>query len=164
MYAKLGKPAFIKLKMNSLSDTKMAQKLYDASRAGVKIQLQIRGICVLIPGAKDMSENIEAISIVDNYLEHSRVYIFGNSSNAEVYISSADFMSRNLDGRVEVTCPILDNHIKQELIDSFDVGWKGNVKARIHSENLDNKYRIRGDQPVFRAQLETYNYYKKMLE
>ena len=164
MYAKLGKPAFIKLKMNSLSDTKMAQKLYDASRAGVKIQLQIRGICVLIPGAKDMSENIEAISIVDNYLEHSRVYIFGNSGNAEVYISSADFMSRNLDGRVEVTCPILDNHIKQELIDSFDVGWKGNVKARIHSENLDNKYRIRGDQPVFRAQLETYNYYKKMLE
>ncbi len=164
MYAKLGKPAFIKLKMNSLSDTKMAQKLYDASRAGVKIQLQIRGICVLIPGAKDMSENIEAISIVDNYLEHSRVYIFGNSGNAEVYISSADFMSRNLDGRVEVTCPILDNHIKQELIDSFDVSWKGNVKARIHSENLDNKYRIRGDQPVFRAQLETYNYYKKMLE
>ena len=164
MYAKLGKPSYIKLKMNSLSDTKMAQKLYDASRAGVKIQLQIRGICVLIPGVKDMSENIEAISIVDNYLEHSRVYIFGNSGNPEVYISSADFMSRNLDGRVEVTCPILDPDIKTELIDSFDVGWKGNVKARIHSEKLDNKYRVRGDQPVFRAQLETYNYYKKMLE
>ncbi len=164
MYAKLGKPAYIKLKMNSLSDTKMAQKLYDASRAGVKIQLQIRGICVLIPGIVGMSENIEAISIVDNYLEHSRVYIFANSGNPEVYISSADFMSRNLDGRVEVTCPILDIDVKTELIDSFNVGWKGNVKARIHSENLDNKYRIRGDQPVFRAQLETYNYYKKMLE
>ena len=142
----------------------MTNKLYDASRAGVKIQLQIRGICVLIPGVPGMSENIEAISIVDNYLEHSRVYIFANSGNPEVYISSADFMSRNLDGRVEVTCPILEADIKKELIDSFDVGWKGNVKARLHSENLDNKYRIRGNNPVFRAQLETYNYYKKMLD
>lgn len=164
MYAKLGNQAYIKLKMNSLSDIKMTNKLYDASRAGVKIQLQIRGICVLIPGVPGMSENIEAISIVDNYLEHSRVYIFANSGNPEVYISSADFMSRNLDGRVEVTCPILEADIKKELIDSFDVGWKGNVKARLHSENLDNKYRIRGNNPVFRAQLETYNYYKKMLD
>jgi polyphosphate kinase len=164
MYAKLGKKAYIKLKMNSLSDTKMIDKLYDASRAGVKIQLQIRGICALIPGIEGMSENIEAISIVDNYLEHSRVYIFANSGSPEVYISSADFMSRNLDGRVEVTCPILDMNIKTELIDSFDVGWKGNVKARLHSKNLENKYRTRGNNPVFRAQLETYNYYKKMLE
>lgn len=164
MYAKLGNQAYIKLKMNSLSDIKMTNKLYDASRAGVKIQLQIRGICVLIPGVPGMSENIEAISIVDNYLEHSRVYIFANSGNPEVYISSADFMSRNLDGRVEVTCPILEADIKKELIDSFDVGWKGNVKARLHSENLDNKYRIRGNNPVFRAQQETYNYYKKMLD
>ncbi len=164
MYAKLGKQAYIKLKMNSLSDTKMIDKLYDASRAGVKIQLQVRGICALIPGIAGMSQNIEAISIVDNYLEHSRVYIFGNSGSPEVYISSADFMSRNLDGRVEVTCPILDTNIKTELIDSFDVGWKGNVKARLHSQNLENKYRPRGNNPVFRAQLETYNYYKKILE
>ncbi|MEO0060062.1 MAG: polyphosphate kinase 1 [Bacteroidota bacterium] len=163
MYAKLGNPAYIKLKMNSLSDIKMTNKLYEASCAGVKIQLQVRGICVLIPGVVGMSENIEAISIVDNYLEHSRVYIFANSANPEVYISSADFMSRNLDGRVEVTSPILDEQIKKELIDSFDVGWKGNVKARIHSEKLDNKYRLRGNNAVFRAQSETYNYYKNML-
>jgi polyphosphate kinase len=164
MYAKLGRPAYIKLKMNSLSDFKMIDKLYDASRAGVKIQLLVRGICSLIPGVKGMSENIEAVSIVDNYLEHSRVYIFGNDGDPEVYISSADFMTRNLDGRVEVSCPIYDIDVKNELIDSFNVGWKGNVKARLHSEKLDNKYRVRGQNPVFRAQLETYNYYRNKLE
>ena len=164
MNAHLGKPAYMKLKMNSLSDFKMIDKLYDASRAGVKIQLQVRGICSIIPGVKGMSENIEAISIVDKYLEHSRVYIFGNDGEPEVYISSADFMNRNLDSRVEVTCPIYDEAIKKELIDNFDIGWKGNVKARIHSENLDNKYRIRGSKPTFRAQLETYNYYRNNLE
>ncbi|MDR6968610.1 polyphosphate kinase [Flavobacterium arsenatis] len=164
MNAHLGKVAYIKLKMNSLSDFKMINKLYDASRSGVKIQLQIRGICSLIPGVKGMSENIEAVSIVDNYLEHSRVYIFGNAGDPEVFISSADFMTRNLDGRVEVTCPIYDKGIKKELIDNFDIGWKGNVKARLHSENLDNKYRVRGQNPVFRAQLETYNYYRDKLE
>lgn len=164
MNAHLGKVAYIKLKMNSLSDFKMIDKLYDASRSGVKIQLQIRGICSLIPGVKGMSENIEAVSIVDNYLEHSRVYIFGNAGDPEVYISSADFMTRNLDGRVEVTCPIYDKNIKKELIDNFNIGWKGNVKARLHSEKLDNKYRVRGQNPLFRAQLETYNYYRDKLE
>lgn len=164
-YAKAGKEAFIKLKMNSLSDYKMIDKLYEASRAGVKIKLIVRGICCLIPGIKAMSENIEAISIVDNYLEHSRVYIFANNGDPEVFISSADFMTRNLDARVEVTCPIYDQNIKNELIGSFDVGWKGNVKARFHSEKLDNLYRKRKDEePVFRAQLETYNYYKNLLE
>ncbi|RXR18896.1 polyphosphate kinase 1 [Flavobacterium amnicola] len=162
--ANLGRPAYIKLKMNSLSDYKMIDKLYDASRAGVKIQLIVRGICSLIPGVEGMSENIEAISIVDAYLEHSRVYIFGNEDNPEVFISSADFMSRNLDSRVEVTCPIYDEDIKRELIETFDIGWKGNVKVRFHSEKLDNKYRMRGDNPVFRAQLETYKYYRDKLE
>ncbi|RTY94924.1 polyphosphate kinase 1 [Flavobacterium sp. GT3R68] len=160
----LGKEAFIKLKMNSLSDFQIIDKLYDASKAGVKIQLQIRGICSLIPGLKGMSENIEAISIVDNFLEHSRVYIFGNGGDPEVFISSADFMTRNIDGRVEVTCPIYDKDIKKELIDSFDIGWKGNVKARWHSEKLDNKYKAQGKDQVFRAQLEMYNYYLDKLD
>ncbi|HEX8269121.1 MAG TPA: polyphosphate kinase 1 [Flavobacterium sp.] len=159
-----GKTAFINLKMNSLSDFDMIDKLYDASNAGVKIKLQIRGICSLIPGIKGMSENIEAISIVDNFLEHSRIFIFGNNDNPEVYISSADFMTRNIDGRVEVTCPIYDEEIKNEVLDSFEVGWKGNVKARIHSEALDNKYRVRGDNPMFRAQHETYIYYRNRLD
>ncbi|HLN94923.1 MAG TPA: polyphosphate kinase 1, partial [Flavobacterium sp.] len=164
MFAKLGKPAYMKLKMNSLGDIKMIDKLYEASRAGVKIQLQIRGICSLIPGVKGMSENIEAISIVDNYLEHSRVFIFANGGDPEVFISSADFLTRNLDGRVEVTCPIYDPIIKKELIGNFDTGWKGNVKARLHSDKLDNKYRPRGSNAVFRAQLETYRYYQHLLE
>jgi polyphosphate kinase len=164
MNARLDRPAYMKLKMNSLSDFDMIDKLYEASEAGVKIKLQVRGICSLIPGVKGMSENIEAISIVDNFLEHSRVFIFCNADNPDVYISSADFMTRNLDGRVEVTCPIYDPDIRQELIDTFDVGWQGNVKARFHSEKLDNKYRIRGQSPVFRAQHETYNYYRDRLE
>ena len=162
--AKVGKETYIKLKMNSLSDFAMIDKLYEASRAGVKIQLIVRGICSLIPGIKGMSENIEAISIVDNYLEHTRLFIFGNAGNPEVYISSADFMTRNLDGRVEVTCPIYDEDIKNELIDSFNVGWKGNVKARFQSEKMDNKYRVRSEkEPIFRAQLESYNFYLSKL-
>lgn len=165
MNASEGKEAFMKLKMNSLSDFEMIDKLYSASNAGVKIQLEVRGICSLVPGIPGMSENIEAISIVDNYLEHSRIYIFGNAGDPEVYISSADFMTRNLDARVEVTCPIYDPEIKQELIDNFDLGWKGNVKARYHSEKLDNKYRVRKDnEPIFRAQLETYKYYQNKIK
>lgn len=164
VHAQAGNNAYINLKMNSLSDFDMIDKLYDASNAGVKIKLQVRGICSLIPGVKGMSENIEAISIVDNFLEHSRIFIFCNNDDPDVYISSADFMTRNLDGRVEVTCPIYDPEIKQHLIDNFNVGWKGNVKARYHSEKLDNKYRIRKEnEPVFRAQLETYNFYKNSL-
>jgi polyphosphate kinase len=159
-----GKEAYIKLKMNSISDFKMTDKLYEASNAGVKIQLIIRGICCLIPGLKGISENIEAISIVDNYLEHSRIYIFGNAGDPEVFISSADFMTRNLDARVEVTCPIYDKEIKKELIETFEIGWKANVKARIHSAALLNQYRNRGDEKPFRAQQEMYNYYQNKLD
>jgi len=158
--AVLGRPAYINLKMNSLSDYAMIDKLYEASNAGVKIKLQVRGICSLIPGVKGMSENIEAISIVDYFLEHTRAYIFCNNEDPEVFISSADFMTRNLDGRVEVTCPIYDEDIKKQIIDTFECGWKGNVKARFHSEKLDNQYRKRKEgEPVFRAQFETYNYF-----
>ncbi|MFN4028314.1 MULTISPECIES: polyphosphate kinase 1 [Flavobacterium] len=160
-----GRPAYMNLKMNSLSDTAMIDKLYEASNAGVKIKLQVRGICSLIPGVKGMSENIEAISIVDYLLEHTRCYIFCNNDDPEVFISSADFMTRNLDGRVEVTCPIYDADIKKQIIDTFNVGWKGNVKARYHSEKFENKYRIRKEgEPVFRAQFETYNYYRDRLD
>jgi len=159
-----GKPAYIKLKMNSLTDFRMIDKLYEASREGVKIQMIIRGMCCLIPGIPGMSENIEAISIVDNYLEHPRIYIFANDGNPDIYISSADFMTRNLDSRVEVTCPIYDEEIKKELLDTFEIGWKGNVKARIHSEKMENKYRKKSNAKPFRAQLETYNYYCNKLE
>lgn len=157
------KTAMIRLKMNSLSDYKMIDKLYDASRAGVKIQLIVRGICCLIPGIPGLSDNIEAISIVDNLLEHSRIYIFGTDEDAKVYISSADFMTRNIDERVEVSCPVYDNDIKTELIDTFKIYWKGNVKVRLHSERLENRYRRLGEER-FKAQDELYNYYRNKID
>lgn len=158
-----GKPAYIKLKMNSLSDKKMIDKLYHASRAGVKIQLIVRGICCLIPGVPGMSDNIEAISIVDNLLEHSRIYIFGNNDEPEIYISSADWMTRNIDERVEVSCPVYDDEIKQQFLDIFETYWKGNVKVRIHEQSLSNRYRNQ-DGEKFRAQFEMYKYYENQLE
>ncbi|XLS27711.1 polyphosphate kinase 1 [Flavobacteriaceae bacterium M23B6Z8] len=160
--AKAGKEAYIKLKMNSFTSYKMVDKLYEASRAGVKIQMIVRGICCLIPGVEGMSENIEAISIVDKYLEHPRLYIFGNQGNPKVYISSADWMTRNIEYRVEVTCPIYDEEIKKELIDTFEIGWKDNVKARVFSDKQDNAYR-KNDNSKLRSQLAIYDYYKEKL-
>jgi len=160
---KEGKPAYIRLKMNSLSSYKMIDKLYEASRAGVKIQLIIRGICCLIPGVKGMSENIEAISVVDKFLEHTRLFIFCNDNEPKVYISSADWMTRNIENRVEVSCPIYDEDIKRELMDTFEICWSDNVKARILNSNQNNQYK-RDNKPKVRSQFETYNYYLKKLE
>ena len=159
-----GLPAYIRLKMNSLSDLKMVDKLYEASTAGVKIELIVRGICSLIPGVVGMSENIKVISIVDRFLEHSRIYMFCNNNDPKIYISSADFMTRNLDERVEVTCPIYDEDIKQELMDTFDIYWKGNYKARIQSGDLANNYRKIEAGNVFHSQLEMYKYYQNKLK
>jgi len=158
-----GKEASVKIKMNSFTSYKMVDKLYEASRAGVKVQLIIRGICCLIPGVEGMSENIEAISIVDKFLEHPRVFIFGNDGNPKVYISSADWMTRNLVYRVEVGCPIYDEAIKQELIETFDICWSDNVKARIFSRVQDNTYKNDSKIKV-RSQFAIYDYYKKKLE
>lgn len=160
---KAGLPSGIKLKLNSLSDYKMIDKLYEASRAGVKIKMIVRGICSLIPGVKGMSENIQAISIVGKYLEHPRLFIFENAGDTKVYISSADFMGRNLDNRVEVTCPIYDKDIKQEILDNFEIGWSDNVKARVFSAKNDNAYR-KNNKPLVKAQFEMYNYYLNKLE
>jgi len=153
-----GNFARIKLKLNSITSYKMVDKLYEASNAGVQIQMIIRGVCCLIPGVKDLSENIEAISIVDKYLEHPRMMIFGAEGEEKVYISSSDWMTRNLDNRVEVTCPIYDEDIKKELIDTFSICWNDNVKARILSKNQDNFYRKISENPV-RSQAKTYEYY-----
>ncbi|GGW62120.1 polyphosphate kinase [Winogradskyella epiphytica] len=161
--AKQGKPAYIKLKMNSISSYKMIDKLYEASRAGVKIKMIVRGLCSLVPGVEGMSENIEIISIIDKFLEHTRLYIFGNQGNPKIYISSADWMTRNIEHRVEVSCPIYDEEIKTELQDLFDICWNDNVKARIINEVQDNTYR-RNDKPKVRAQFDTYKYYLNKLE
>jgi len=161
--AKKGKPAYIKLKLNSISSYKMIDKLYEASRAGVKIQMIVRGICCLVPGVKGMSENIEIISIVDKFLEHTRLYVFSNHNAPKIYISSADWMTRNIDNRVEVSCPIYDEDIKQELLDLYEICWNDNVKARIIDETQNNTY-LRNDNPKIRAQFETYKYYLNKLE
>ncbi|WP_420399185.1 polyphosphate kinase 1 [Flagellimonas sp.] len=163
--ALVGKEAFIRIKMNSLTSYKMVDKLYEASRAGVKVQLIIRGVCCLIPGVAGMSENIEAISVVDKFLEHPRLFIFGNEGDPKIYISSADWMTRNLDFRVEVGCPIYDPDIKQELLDTFDISWKDNQKARIFSANQDNAYREKTEEDTeTRSQFALYDYYKLKLE
>jgi len=159
---KEGKPAYIRLKMNSISSYKMIDKLYEASNAGVKIQMIVRGICCLIPGVKGMSENIEVVSIIDKFLEHTRLYVFCNNNDEKVYISSADWMTRNIDNRVEVSCPIYDASIKEELIDTFNICWNDNVKARIIDAKQKNIYK-RNDKEKVRAQFATYDYYKNKL-
>ena len=161
--AQEGREAYIKIKMNSFTSYRMVDKLYEASNAGVKIQLIVRGVCCLIPGVEGMSENIEAISIVDKFLEHPRLFIFGNSGDPRVYISSADWMTRNLDNRVEVGCPIYDEDIKQELIDTFEISWRDNVKARVFDEEQNNYYR-KNDLPKLRSQFAMYDYYVEKLK
>ncbi|MCB0383661.1 MAG: polyphosphate kinase 1, partial [Psychroserpens sp.] len=159
---KQGKPAYIKLKLNSISSYSMVDKLYEASRAGVKIQMIVRGICCLVPGIKGMSENIEVISIVDKFLEHTRLYVFCNNNDTKVFISSADWMTRNIENRVEVSCPIYQDDIKEDLLNVFDICWNDNVKARIIDETQSNVY-LRNNQPKVRAQFALYDYFKEKL-
>jgi polyphosphate kinase len=160
---KNGLPSGIRLKLNSLSDFGMIDKLYDASRTGVKVQLIVRGICCLIPGIKGMSENIEVISIVDKFLEHPRLFIFENAGDPKFYISSADLMGRNLDNRVEIACPIYDEGIKEQLTDTFKISWGDNVKSRIISEKPNNIYRSK-DYSKVRSQFKLYEYYQEKLK
>ncbi len=157
-HAKAKKPAAIFLKMNSLSDEQIIERLYEAARAGVQIKLVIRGIFCMFSENKKFIHPIKAISIVDEYLEHARVFIFLNGGNEKVFISSADWMVRNLDHRVEVTCPIKDQGIKKVLIDLFDIQLQDNVKARILDNELSNKYVRKKSAKPIRSQEEIYNY------
>jgi polyphosphate kinase len=159
---KKGKEAYIHIKINNLTDPLLIRKLYQASEAGVKIKLIVRGMFSLIPGCKGLSSNIEAISIIDRFLEHSRILIFANGGEEKYFISSADLMPRNLDRRVEVACPIYDRDIKSELRKFFDIQWQDNVRARILNEVLDNKFKTDGSTRPFRAQWEIYDYLKSL--
>lgn len=154
--AKNGIPASIQMKMNSLSDKEFIDKLYEASKYGVKVKLIVRGICSLIPGVEGLSENIEAISVIDKFLEHPRLFWFGNAGNDRIFLSSSDIMSRNLDGRVEVSCPVQDLKLKQEIMDVFMLSFNDNVKGRIH--NRSNKTKV-NDKIKIRSQEEIYQYY-----
>ncbi|GIV32857.1 MAG: polyphosphate kinase [Chitinophagales bacterium] len=156
--AQSGKPAYIWLKLNNLVDPDMIKKLYQAAKAGVKIKIIVRSICSLIPQKKGLSENITAKSIVDRFLEHSRFYIFCNGGEEKYYISSADWMTRNLDHRSEVACPIYDPELQAEIKDIFNLQWADNVKARYLDEKQLNQY-VRNKRNPLRSQMEIYNYY-----
>ncbi len=156
--AKKGLQSGINLKLNSLSDKDIIDKLYEASKAGVKIRLVIRGICCLVPGIKGISENIEAISIIDKFLEHSRVYWFKNNGKDKIYISSADLMTRNIDRRVEVFAQIFNLGLKEDIITCFELNFKDNVKGRNLNKNLDEASTISNFKN--RSQFSIYEYYK----
>jgi len=161
--ARKNKPCGITLKMNSLSDEGTIAKLYEAAREGVPIKLIIRGIFCMLTENKKFRRPIRAISIVDEYLEHARVWVFHNHGKEKVYISSADWMMRNLEHRVEATCPIWNEEIKQELIEILNIQMQDNVKARWLDNDLTNEY-VRTTRKKVRAQVETYNYlFKKTL-
>lgn len=157
-----GKSGSIILKMNSLEDKGMIKELYKASNAGVEIRLLIRGMCSLVPGIKGQSENIKITSIVDRFLEHGRIYIFGNNGKSEVFIGSADWMTRNLTHRIEVVTPILDEEHKKTILDVIDIELADNVKARIIDAEQKNEY-VRNSENEVQSQLAIYQYFEKMV-
>jgi len=159
--AKAGKKAYIHLKLNNLTDTEIINYLYEASAAGVTIKLIVRGMISLVPGLKDISENIKARGIVDRFLEHSRFMIFCNNGNEECYITSADLMPRNIDRRIEVTCPIFDKNLKNDLKKFFQIQWNDTVKARIIDPGFSNKLANSSRQQI-QSQVEIYNYLKEI--
>lgn len=161
-YAKAGKNAYCFLKMNSLEDEQMIEKLREAAAAGVEVRLIVRGICRLIPRPE---ENIEIISIIDRFLEHARIYLFGGDEAERVFFGSADWMGRNLHRRVEVITPIEDPLLRLEVRRLMDIQWRDNIKARIISEEQLNQYREVGSgAPKFRAQTGIYAYYQRREE
>jgi len=158
--AKEGKIARMILKMNSLEDPQIIEELYKASQAGVKIQLIIRGICCLVPGVKNLSENIKVISIIGRFLEHARVYYFHHSGAGKTYIASADWMNRNLSRRIEVGVPIYDQHIKDEIMHILQLQCKDNVKARQINITQSNPYKLNKSKTKIDAQLSTFDWLK----
>lgn len=161
-FARHKKPASIILKLNSLSDRLLIEKLAEAAKAGVEIKLIIRGICCMFTENKKFKKPIEAISIIDEYLEHARIMIFENNGDQKVYISSADWMLRNIDHRIEVACPILEKGLKQELINITNIQLSDNIKARELDNDLSNQYVNPRNTKKVRSQIEIFNYLNKM--
>src|SRR5690606_13008176 len=160
--AQAGKEAYMILKMNSLEDKKMIKLLYEASNKGVKIKLLVRGMCSLVPGIKGQSKNIKVTSILDRFLEHGRIYIFGNGGDEKMYIGSADWMTRNLTHRIEVVTPVLDPDNFKIIRDVIDIEMADNVKARIIDADQKNEYAKVGKKPEIRSQFEIYEYFKRL--
>jgi polyphosphate kinase len=163
--AKKGKPAWMIIKVNNLVDKRLVNRLYDASEAGVKISIVVRGICTLIPNIPQKSENIRAIRIVDRFLEHSRMFVFCNDDHPEYFIGSADWMERNLEQRFEVIVPIKDPTLCQQIWDILQLQLSDNVKARLISVTRPNeKIVIPKNSKQIRSQVEIYKYLKKASE
>ncbi|HNW57257.1 MAG TPA: polyphosphate kinase 1 [Bacteroidales bacterium] len=161
--AKAGKKAFIYLKLNNLTDSEIISYLYEASKAGVTIRLIIRGMMSLVTGVKKVSENIKAIGVVDRFLEHTRFMIFCNGGDEECYISSADLMTRNIEHRIEVTCPVFDKNIRNEMKEIFDIQWSDNTKARKLDASLSNMF-VKPGKKSINSQIEVYNYIRRINE
>lgn len=163
-HARQGREAWITLKLNNLVDAAMIEKLYEASMAGVEIKLLIRGICSLIPGQPGMSENIDVRSIVGRYLEHARLMVFANAGDPEYFISSADWMTRNLDRRVEVSVPIRDPQLKSECAAYLALQMRDNAKTRIIDLDMENKFvKRKKGEPRVHAQMEMFDFYSREL-
>ncbi|PTQ93556.1 polyphosphate kinase [Mucilaginibacter yixingensis] len=159
-FARQGKPAHIRIKLNNLEEQVLIKKLYEASQAGVKIELIVRSICCLIPGVPGMSENITIKRIVDRYLEHGRVFMFSNDGNKEVYLGSADWMNRNIHHRIEVCFPVKNVAIKQELIQMLDLQWHDNRQAVWLNSQLQN-VPVEHTEPAISSQQAIYELLKK---
>ncbi|MGY3927879.1 polyphosphate kinase 1 [Aeromonas simiae] len=162
--AKAGQPSGIFLKINNLVDRDLINRLYAAGQAGVPIQMIIRGMCALRPGIPGLSENIKVISIIDRFLEHPRVMVFHNKGAQQVFISSADWMTRNIDGRIEVGTPIYDDRLKQRILDILDLQWNDTTKARVIDAEQSNAYVKRGNRRKLRSQVAIYDYLKQTEE
>ncbi len=160
-FAISGRKAEIFLKVNNLVDQPIVDLLYRASQAGVKIRIIVRGMCSLMPGLSGKSQNIKIISVLDRFLEHARVYVFHNGGETDVYLSSADWMTRNIDQRVEVGVPIYDVRLKQQVLDTLDIQWRDNVKARIIDAKQSNAYVKRGNKRSIRSQQQIYDYFAR---
>ncbi|MGU5662006.1 MULTISPECIES: polyphosphate kinase 1 [Aeromonas] len=160
--AKAGQPSGITLKINNLVDRDLINRLYAAGQAGVPIQMIIRGMCALRPGVPSLSDNIRVISIIDRFLEHPRVMVFHNKGNPQLYISSADWMSRNIDGRIEVGTPIYDERLKQRILDILELQLGDTCKARVIDADQKNEYVKRGNRRKVRSQVAIYDYLKRI--
>lgn len=162
IHAQAGESAGITLKINNLVDKGLVDRLYSASSAGVKIRLLVRGMCSLIPNMPGISDNIQVTSIVDRFLEHDRVYVFENKGDKLVYLSSADWMTRNIDYRIEVAVSLLDPKLKQRVLDILEILFNDTVKARYIDKELSNRYVPRGNRRKVRAQIAIYDYLKAL--
>lgn len=159
--AKKGREAGIKIKINHITDPGMVQKLYEASQAGVPVDLLVRGCCSLVPGKKGISENIRAYGSIDRYLEHSRILVFKAGGKNLTFIGSADWMPRNLDRRIEVMAPVIDPEIKREMLAIIDMGLRDNISARVIDGNGTNDIHKTDGEAIFRSQSKLYEHYNE---